>query len=802
MAIVRGDEGWIRCNGRSWLAVMCLTATAILWVVPAGVLAGSNETKTIEVLLFEVEEGLKINRRCAREYEGQRPGVRIDISGGPRIAEKLRIRILEGSFPELTCVDIGWWKSLIENDLVLPMDEFLDGPNWEGTGTWRDSFLPGSLDRYSWRGKTYGIPAYYNIQLIWYNKQMFAEHGWVPPKTWPEFLDLCEKIKGAGIWPLAFQGMYHGYAESFIRGMYYHLAGRDRYYGQQYLVPGSFDNPEFVQALAWTQELAMNYFQPGAMGMDHKAAQLEFFLGHTAMVGCLASLVYEMFDKIPEDFPLGAFNLPSVKNGKGDPTAVNPGVGYYFVFKHSNHGREAVDYLRFITSRKTAGYLTKMFDIPTAVKGTQGNLSKYLEDAAAIINSARTSFGTGPGEEHPDMVQYRDDVRFKLLTGRITAQEAATALEDAARAVRNKAENPNKVTVRHFWKPVTLLVILGAAIVYWLVTTVAKLRAGRRAGTRTLTAGRIKLPWTSVLIFVGPAAVLYTIFSILPCIRSFNWSVNSWDGLTDMSYLGLTHFKRMLFESDVFWTSLKNNMFIMFVIPMFVLPLSLFFASCISRRVIGATLFRIVFFFPNILGAVAATLLWMHLYNPNGGLINAAITGVGSAAASVGDLVSSTSLSNLGSWLEQFQGFAWLSQDHLYWALIPMAIWGACGFNMILFLAAMESIPEGLYEAAEIDGASAWHQFRKITFPLIHEVLTIAIVFMVIGGMKTFETIWLLTNQRPTSDTHVVGTLMVYSMFNEFKVGQATAIAVLLFMLVFFGTAVTLRLMRREAVEF
>jgi len=145
--------------------------------------------------------------------------------------------------------------------------------------------------------------------------------------------------------------------------------------------------------------------------------------------------------------------------------------------------------------------------------------------------------------------------------------------------------------------------------------------------------------------------------------------------------------------------------------------------------------------------------------------------------------------------------FATIKQN-LYWALVPMSIWAAAGFNMLLFLAAMESIPPTVYEAADIDGASPWLQFWTITLPLIWEVLSISIVFMIIGGMKAFEVIWLLTNQRPVTENHVIGTRMVQAMFKEFHVGEATAIAVILFLIVFFGTTVTLRLMRRETVEF
>src|SRR4029453_13618679 len=154
-----------------------------------------------------------------------------------------------------------------------------------------------------------------------------------------------------------------------------------------------------------------------------------------------------------------------------------------------------------------------------------------------------------------------------------------------------------------------------------------------------------------------------------------------------------------------------------------------------------------------------------------------------------------------GIGLSSFKAFAWLSPDHMYWALIPMSIWGACGFNMVLYLAAMENVPESLYESATIDGATPWRQFWSITVPLIWEVLAISIVFMVIGGVKEFDLICVLTNQRPTTDINVISTRMVQTMFDEYKVGEATAIAVLLFFMVFLGTAATLRVMRRERVE-
>ncbi|HXA14369.1 MAG TPA: sugar ABC transporter permease, partial [Opitutaceae bacterium] len=145
--------------------------------------------------------------------------------------------------------------------------------------------------------------------------------------------------------------------------------------------------------------------------------------------------------------------------------------------------------------------------------------------------------------------------------------------------------------------------------------------------------------------------------------------------------------------------------------------------------------------------------------------------------------------------------FPWLAQEHLYTALIPIYNWLSCGFNLILYLAAMEGIDPQLYEAAELDGAPVWRQFFTITLPLIWEMLAISAVFIVIGGLNAFEMIWLLTSQDPAAGVHTLGTLLVATMFKDFAIGRATAIAVVMFALVFAASAAILRLLKREAVE-
>jgi raffinose/stachyose/melibiose transport system permease protein len=177
----------------------------------------------------------------------------------------------------------------------------------------------------------------------------------------------------------------------------------------------------------------------------------------------------------------------------------------------------------------------------------------------------------------------------------------------------------------------------------------------------------------------------------------------------------------------------------------------------------------------------------MSAYQPHGGLINAGLVQLGNVLQS--------------DWLRSFDGHPWLSQQNLYFALIPIYIWMACGFNLVLYLAAMESIDPQLYEAAEIDGASGLRQFFSVTIPMIWDVVLISAVFVVIGGLNAFEMVWLLTSQQPGGANHTLGTLLVTSMFQEFQIGRATALAVMLFVLVLLASAAVLRGFKREATE-
>jgi raffinose/stachyose/melibiose transport system permease protein len=295
-----------------------------------------------------------------------------------------------------------------------------------------------------------------------------------------------------------------------------------------------------------------------------------------------------------------------------------------------------------------------------------------------------------------------------------------------------------------------------------------------------------------ILTFLTPALLVFTIFVAIPSVRALGYSLRQWDGLSTPKWVGLKNFVTLFMDNELFLVALKHNIFLMVAGGSLTLALSLFFAAVLHRRVRGATLFRVAFFFPNVISGVAIALLWVLLYSTtNFGVINSLLIEIQQLLAKIGV-----------TWPHLDLPFPFVDSKYVIYSIVPMTVWTATGFYMVLFLAAMENIPETFYEAAKLDGASGFAQFRYITFPLIREVFTVGVVFLVIGSLKVFDAIWVMENQWPTKESHVLATVLYQKVFTEYNVGYGSAVAVLLFVLVFLATLVTLKLSRKEALEY
>ena len=198
----------------------------------------------LDVAVFEGGYGITWHKAVAEEYMHLHPEIKVNLWGDPRVQEKIKPRILRGDPPDLASCDLPTWKLIVDGKLY-PLDSALDSPAYGQPGkTWRQSLTPGVLGAYNYKGSTYAMPTSVAEWLCWYDKKLFREHGWEPPKTWGEFNALCAKIKASGIAPLAFQGKYAGsYGWSTLLSLYERLVPMDRWVGIENLKPGAFDGP-------------------------------------------------------------------------------------------------------------------------------------------------------------------------------------------------------------------------------------------------------------------------------------------------------------------------------------------------------------------------------------------------------------------------------------------------------------------------------------------------------------------------------------------------------------------------------
>jgi ABC-type sugar transport system permease subunit/ABC-type glycerol-3-phosphate transport system substrate-binding protein len=741
----------------------------------------------LDVPVFAGGFGLDYYLNAARAFEAQRPGVRIRLYGDPRIWDKVRVRIIDGDYPDAAFVPYILWPALIRAGKILDLTPSLAGRNWEGDRIWADTFQPAALENWEIGGRIYGLPISYACWTLFYNKRLFREHGWDRPRlprTWDEFFALCDRIRAAGVAPISVPGTHWLYADAFFRSAYFDLAGPSGWAAMNDLAPGARADPRYVRAAAIEQRVTRTDTLRGWEGATHTGAELAFFEGESAMTVSGSWLANEMAGKIPAGFELGAMNFPVFPGGVAEPTTIQTSSDCFFVFKtgHPDRERAAVDFLRFLTSRAEAADWVRRFDSPPAVKGVPvAAYSPFMRDTAEMVARAKAAFPMPQLMLQPAALrQALVDESDRLTQGRITPAEYGRRLEAAAAEDRAQRANPNRIEVRFPLRGILFLVILA-------FIACALLAAFLRKRTRRVVESAFPLRWSMASLFVLPSFLLYAALVLAPALTAFGWSLTRWDGIGHRSWAGLFHFKELLFGSEVFWTALGNNVFLMLVPALLVVPVALVAAALLHRGVWGSRAFQAIFLFPNLLGGVAAALLWMNAYEPRGGLVNAGLS-------ALGRLLHSRALM-------AFDGFPWLASEHLYLALLPIYLWMACGFNLILYLAAMESIDPQLYEAAALDGASPIRQFFTITLPLIRDVLVVSAVFLVIAGLNAFELIWLLSEQQPTASNHTLATLLVTTMFMDMDIGRAAALAVILFLLVFTGSAVVMRLSRREAIE-
>lgn len=280
-----------------------------------------------------------------------------------------------------------------------------------------------------------------------------------------------------------------------------------------------------------------------------------------------------------------------------------------------------------------------------------------------------------------------------------------------------------------------------------------------------------KTPLKYVLIFLLPSLLGFTLFNVIPIISSLGLAFTEWDLMTPIRFVGLDNFISMFTDDPLFWPSLgRTLLYASMSIPLGIVT-SLLLALAMNRPLKGIAIFRVIYFIPYVSSMIAVSMVWKWLYNDQFGLINTFLSLVGLPTQS------------------------WLNDASLVIpSLVLMDVWKGAGFGMLIYLAALQGIPEQLYEAATVDGANAFQRFFKITLPLLGPAHFYMLVTGLIGGFQVFDSVYLMTQGGPGFATRVYAYNLYQTAFRQFQMGYASAMAWFLFFIIF---AVTLLQFKR-----
>ena len=739
------------------------------------------------------------------EFEKRHPSIHVQVlamGAGGMNPQKLMTAIVGKVPPDVVHQDrftIGDWAA---RDAFMPLDDLIKRDLDRPDGVRREEFYKACWAEACYRGKVYAIPFNTDDRALYYNKTLFREAGLdpnKPPQTWDELLDCAKKLttyrKDGGFERI-------GFIPNFGNSWLYLYSWQN---GGEFMTPDgskcTMNNRQSVESLEYMVSVydtlrgvdAINSFSSG-----FKANELDPFLTGLVAMKIDGNWFLDGIARFAPDTDFGVAPAPVPRErleGKGrfagQPKFITWSGGFSLAIpKGAKHVEEAWDFTKWMCSEEASRI--------SCTAQQKYNLSKgrpYVPGMTANVKVNEMVFR----EFAPKSAKFREPLRMfldlmkvskyrpvtfvgqRLWDEQVRAFDLAThhkktsqaAMDDGTRVVQkelNKVFNRTRYQKLNWWYPiagVTFAFLLFAAFVmkkYRDYGPIGKLGQGEAV------AG---------YLFASPWILGFVVFTIGPIIASIIFSFCDYDVLHAARWVGLLNYRELLSDD---WYYLSKALYNVGFLALFGLPLGmatgLGIAMLLNTKIGGMTWYRTIYYLPSIVPVVANAILWIWVLNPEFGLINAAWR------------------ATVGNWFHVAAPL-WLTNEQTAKpALIIMGLWGAGG-GMILWLAGLQGIPQHLYEAADIDGANWWSRFWNVTIPMLTPYLFFNLIMGTIGVLQTFDTIYIMTGGGPVDSTTVPVFYLFTSAFNYFKMGYASALAWLLFIIILALTVTNLKLAPR-----
>jgi multiple sugar transport system permease protein len=275
-------------------------------------------------------------------------------------------------------------------------------------------------------------------------------------------------------------------------------------------------------------------------------------------------------------------------------------------------------------------------------------------------------------------------------------------------------------------------------------------------------------------LFVAPAMIIFFVFTLLPVAIALYLSFTNYDVFTKMDWIGAGNYQDV-FDDEYFWRALQNTAVYTVVSVPLAMAIGLALAVLLNQKLRGLGLYRTIYYVPVVTSMVAVAMIWLQLFDPLYGVVSSAFDAIG------------------------IKGIDWLGDPRLAMpSVIVVSVWKVIGWNMLIYLAGLQGIPEYLREAAAIDGANRWQTFSRITLPLLQPTTFFIFVTSVIGAFQVFDVVYVMTGGGPANATTTLVHQIYNAAFKSFDMGYAAAMSFVLFGIILVVSLVSMRVTRGE----
>ncbi|MDI6792122.1 MAG: extracellular solute-binding protein [bacterium] len=761
-----------------------------------------DEVMTIRLWEFpRWREGDELDRfvwikRQTSEFEAAHPGVKIELTEltWDRGQDKIRIATVAGLGPDIVSGSLP--VEYIEAGLVEPIDDYLTPED-------RKDYYPAALKAYTYKGRHWGWPWLLTGQMLFLNLDIFKERGVEPPceqESGVRSQESEENPQSAIRNPQSTHWTY----EEFVAKMKAMTFDSDQdkridTFGFGFTVtPGTTDIWPFLYmdgGQALSDDLSQYTFEepPGVSGLNRLRDLVHTYRVSSPESGGLKTTdLWQAFAKQRRIAcaPWGIWAIPALRfdeakkakglteddffdftvvpypTGKSGQPLTFIGVSGFIVFKQPDPARRdmCMTLAKFLTSGQNQKALSAYGVFPT--RASAGNLypdDPYMTKAAKILQNGITV------PAHPDWAKIDETIQRQIQLAVLGEKSGAAALADAGAEVRTVLSQCLKITAglrqTGLWERagnyLYLFLFLAGAFILWIGLKMRDINESARFAYSA----------------ISPAVLIFAVFLAFPVCRAFLLAFQEYEigGPILGNWVGIGNFQSLA-KNEVFWKSLKNTLiYTAFTVPINVL-IALILASLIhplSNRM--RTFFRAAYYLPHVTSVVVISMVWRWLFDYNYGLLNQVLTGLG------------------------LEGLHWLTDVHLaLGSIIGSSLLYTPGGPIIIYLAALAAIPSSLHEAARIDGAGAIRRWWNITIPLLRPTTLFLLVTTSIASFQVFAQVLILTDGGPGYATSVLVHRIYTTAFRDFDFGLASAMALILFVVIMSISIVQFKVFRKE----